>query len=579
MRPSRSLVLTLVLMSIQVGLLRGEEFRGVWVDAFHPGLRSPAEVTAVVEAARTKNLNAIVAQVRKRGDAYYRGGLEPVATDVAAGFDPLADLLAKAHDTTGGRRRLEVHAWIVTYNIWNREIAVPAQPDHPFLRFPDWLSQRYRSSESQPMVRWDGGNYPFDQGHPAVQQHTFEVAMDIVRRYDVDGLHFDYLRYSDDSAANDQPWGYHPVSVARFNTAHARTGVPLPTDPAWLQWRRDQVTALLRKTYLHCLAEKPRLRVSSALICYDPAPSLTASSWTATAAYSRVLQDWRAWMEEGILDLGCPMTYKTSNTSLANWTTFIRDRQYARACALGLGWYLNPIEQTIEQIKIARTSGPAGQRVAGILGYSNAVTNSESVPAATFRLALTDDATAELFDPGGTPVFGQATVPPAMPWKVDPQRAHMMGTVRHALATDAVVDGARIALSGPVARLLTSDGTGFFGAVDLPPGRYTLTISSPGLGTQRRTLDLVGAAVAQVEILLHPPVLEIIDHAWDSRSGRLTLEWTSESGQSFRIEYSTDLAIWSTLAAGVPSGGLTTTFATPPLPSGTSRRFWRVVRE
>ncbi|MFN0126038.1 MAG: family 10 glycosylhydrolase [Verrucomicrobiales bacterium] len=166
----------------------------------------------------------------------------------------------------------------MTYNIWNRETAVPAQPDHPFLRFPDWLSEKYRSSENQPIIRWDGGNYPFDQGHPAVQQHVFEVAMDIVRRYDVDGLHFDYLRYSDDSSANNQPWGYHPVSVARFNATHARKGVPLPTDPAWLQWRLDQLTALLRKTYLHCLAEKPRLRVSSALICYDPAHSVTAPS-------------------------------------------------------------------------------------------------------------------------------------------------------------------------------------------------------------------------------------------------------------------------------------------------------------
>jgi uncharacterized lipoprotein YddW (UPF0748 family) len=348
------------------GRAHAEEFRGLWVDAFHPGLRTPDEVSAVVAAARAKNVNAIFAQVRKRGDAYYRGGLEPVAVEVAPGFDPLADLIAKAHDTTGGGARLEVHAWLVTYNIWNRETSVqPAQADHPFRRFPDWVSHKYRASAADPVVRWDGANYPFDQGHPGVQQHTFDVAMDIVRRYDVDGLHFDYIRYSDDSSPGSQPWGYHPVSVARFNALKNRTGTPLPGDSQWLQWRRDQVTALLRKSYLHTLAEKPRLRVSAALVCYDPAPSLAAGSWTATPAYTRVLQDWRGWLEEGILDLGCPMAYKTSNASFSGWTAFIRERQYNRASALGLGWYLNPVEQTIEQVKIARSASPGGRRAAG----------------------------------------------------------------------------------------------------------------------------------------------------------------------------------------------------------------------
>jgi uncharacterized lipoprotein YddW (UPF0748 family) len=556
-----------------------EEIRGVWVDAFNNGLKNADQVTSVVEAARAKNANAIFAQVRKRGDAYYRGGLEPVAVDVAAGFDPLGDLIAKAHDTRDGKARLEVHAWLVTYNIWNRETTSPSQPDHPFRRFPEWISQKYRARDSDPIVRWDGGNYPFDQGHPAVQQHTFDVAMDILRRYDIDGLHFDYIRYSDDSSANNQPWGYHPVSVARFNTLKNRTGTPLPGDSAWLQWRRDQVSALLRKVYLHARAEKPRARVSAALICYDPAPTLSAGSWNTTSAYNRVLQDWRAWLEEGILDLGCPMAYKTSNTSFTNWTGFIRERQYARASALGLGWYLNPVEQTIAQVKIARAAGTTGLRAAGVIGYSHAVTNNGSVPRPTFEQALTDDATAELFDPGGTPVFAAPALPPAMPWKSDPARAHLMGIVRPAEDTAAALDGAQITLDGPVKRSLVSDGTGFYGAVDLPAGRYAVTVGFPGRGTQQRTLDLVGATVTPSTFFLGPPTLDILAHTWDPTTGRLQLLWSSEPGQSFRVEFSADLHEWTALATGLPSAGLSTSYLTPPLPDGTTNRFWRVVRE
>jgi uncharacterized lipoprotein YddW (UPF0748 family) len=559
-----------------VGRASGQEFRGLWVDAFHSGLRTPAEVSAVVAAARAKNVNAVFAQVRKRGDAYYRGGLEPVAAEVAPDFDPLADLIAKAHDTGGGGARLEVHAWLVTYNIWNRETAEPVQPDHPFRRFPDWVSQKYRASTGDPVVRWDGGNYPFDQGHPAVQQHTFDVAMDIVRRYNVDGLHFDYIRYSDDSSSGSQPWGYHPASVARFNTLKKRTGTPLPGDSQWLQWRRDQVTALLRKVYLHTLAEKPRVRVSAALVCYDPAPSLTATSWAATPAYTRVLQDWRGWLEEGILDLGCPMAYKTSNASFSGWTSFIRERQYNRASALGLGWYMNPVEQTIEQVKIARSASPGGRRAAGVLGYSYAVTNNAAVPAPTFQRALTDEATAELFDPGGSPVFADPAAPPGMPWKSDPARAHLMGTLRTEGDTQTAVDGALVTLSGPVIRSLTSDGTGFYGAVDLPTGRYTVTVSRPGLGTQVRTVDLQGAAVAETAFFLRPPALEILSHSWDPVTRRLQLTWSSEPGQVFSVEFSSDLETWTLLAGGVPSGGVTTSYQTPSLPAGATERFWRV---
>jgi hypothetical protein len=67
-----------------------------------------------------------------------------------------------------------------------------------------------------------------------------------------------------------------------------------------------------------------------------------------------------------------------------------------------------------------------------ILGYSYAVTNNGSVPAATFQRALTDEAVADLFDPGGSPVFANPAATPGMPWKSDPSRAHLMGTIRSA---------------------------------------------------------------------------------------------------------------------------------------------------
>ena len=98
----------------------GAEWRGWWVDAFHAGIKSPTEVAQLVSHARAAHINALFVQVRKRGDAYYNSALEPKAPEIASpSFDPLAELVRLAHDTSGGQPRLDVHAWIVAYNIWN----------------------------------------------------------------------------------------------------------------------------------------------------------------------------------------------------------------------------------------------------------------------------------------------------------------------------------------------------------------------------------------------------------------------------------------------------------------------------
>ena len=584
-------VLALGLLLSATLRLPSQEFRALWSDAFNIGLNSSSEVTNLVNTARAGNYNAIMAQVRKRGDAYYRNGLEPVAAAVLAGFDPLADLITKAHDTSGGKPRLEVHAWLVTYNIWNSQSGTPSQPTHPYNAHPEWLSEKYRANPADPLtppVRWDGSNYMLDQGHPQVQQHNYNVAMDVLTRYQVDGIHFDYIRYSDDSSTNNQPWGYHPVSVARFQQLKKRPGIPLPTDTTWLQWRRDQVTAFLRKVYLNAWSVKPQARISAALITYgNTAPGLGPTDFaTQSEAYRRVLQDWHGWLQEGILDLACPMVYKTSSAGVTNWTDFVRRKQFNRASAIGLGSYLNSTATNLAQMKLGRAAvGTTGEKAVGLLGYSFAVTENTATTTSQ-RLAarnesmaaLTEDATAELYDPGGDPLFATRATPPAMPWKTDAAKGHLMGFVRDA-STLASFDGATLTLTGPVTRTFISDGTGFFGTVDLPAGRYTLTVSMPGFGSQVRPVTVTGTQVRQESFQLRPPVLDWLSHSYNSPTRQATLTWTSETGQTFRVEYSDDLTLWLPHTTGLPSGGLSTSYLTPPTTPGTLRRWWRVKRE
>lgn len=561
------------------GLTRGQELRGLWVNAFGTGFKTPSQVTQLIAEAREGNFNALFVQVRKRGDAYYNSTLEPKATDVSPqSFDPLADLIAKAN---AGGPKVEVHAWIVTYNIWNNETATPLQPTHPFHEHPDWLTEKSDGT------KWDGANYAFDQAHPEVQQHTFDVCHDIVSRYAVDGLHFDYIRYSDSgSSANNQPWGYHPVAVQRFQRLTGRTDRPLPSDAQWLQFRRDQVSALVRKVYLDTWKTRRSARVSAALICYGNAPAATtAAAFSTSEPYARVLQDWRGWMQEGILDLAIPMIYRnyasgaSARTQYNTWCAWTRDSQFSRMGAAGSGMYLNPPGESITDIKQSRVAGSGGRTLGGCIGYVYSQTNSAGVPRVEFLDALTQDATAELYDPGGSPVFPSAVSTPAMPWKTDAAKGHLMGTLTN--SGGLVFDGATLTLTGPVTRTLKTDATGFFGSVDLPAGTYTLSVSLPGYLPVSRTVTVTGALVAEENMTLYPlnpRPFEITASSWNNAQRRISLTWNSQPGKTYRVEASGSLGPWTPLATGIVPAGESTSWTSASLPLA-ARRFFRVSEE
>jgi uncharacterized lipoprotein YddW (UPF0748 family) len=478
---------------------RADEFRALWADAFHAGFRSSSEVSQLVADARAGHFNAVIVEVRKRGDAYYNSLFEPKATDVSPqSYDPLADLIAKAHNTDNGPR-IEVHCWIVTYPIWQSATTAPSQPNHPFNLHPEWLSKtesgtNYVSNE----------NYQLDPGHPGVQEHNFNVCMDLISRYDLDGLNFDYVRYPGNT------WGYNEVALARYNARFGFTGRPAPTKPEWLQWRRDQVSALVRKVYLNAIVLKPHVKISADTICFAPGVT-TDTSWTnSAAAYTSVLQDWRSWMEEGILDISIPMAYFDQGGQYApawtNWNRFAKDHRYNRHTVIGPGIYLNSISNALFQMRYTRLPSPAGKYADGVCGYSYAMPTDPaegSLSRSTFLAALTQTNTSWLYDPNPVPLFPSPTNPPAMPWKSSPTGGHLKGFVFNG-TNGTGLDGATVTLTGPTNRVLSTDATGFYGAVDLPAGDYFVSASSPGFTSRSTNLSVSVGLVTTRDLALPP---------------------------------------------------------------------------
>ncbi len=462
----------------------------MWADAWGNGFRTAEQSSKLIDDLRGAHFNSLIVQMRRRGDTLYNSKLEPRIPELSGKYDPLKDLLAKAHDTSDGKQRLDVHAWLVTYHIWDK-VAAPKQANHPYNLHPDWLMKDHKGQ-----TRLEG-QYTFDPGHPDVQRHTFDVCMEMITNYPIDGLHFDYVRYG------SIQHGYHDVTVARFNRLYKRTGIPLPNNPQWLQFRRDQVTALVRKVYLSAIAVRPEVKISASTIAWSPGIS-TREEWvTRGRPYKDVLQDWRSWMEEGILDINVPMTYfrqhvPTQAKDYEKWTAFMADNRFNRHAVVGPGLYLNSVSNAIHQMRYSRNVTKAGNSTDGVSGYVYRNTNKDNVSTSDFLRALVEPSA---YDSITLPIFAEKATIPEMPWKTTPTKGHFKGFITGTSATN-YLDGATITVTGPVTRKLTSDATGFFGAVDLPPGKYTLKTAFQGYKGETEKLTVKAGEVANANISL-----------------------------------------------------------------------------
>ncbi len=458
-----------------------DEFRALWADAYHRGLKSRQQIDEMVETAQAASLNALVVQVRRRGDTYYPSVLDPWAPDADPSFDALDYLIQRAHAAG-----IEVHAWATTLAIWNAG-TTPADPSHVYnLHGPGASGRDYWLMTSSSGQEQDGeGGYYLDPGHPDAVDYTVAIYAELAANYDLDGLHLDRVRYA------GQRWGYNPTALGRFQAQTGRSDVPEPFDPAWLQWRRDQVTALVRKIYLTVTALKPQLRISAATSVTGDPPD-ESNPWEIREPYTDDLQDWRAWLEEGIVDLALPMIYRVeedASDDFDGWSTWSKDHQYGRGVVVGTGLLANSLPDSMNQWQRVRQPSPAGNLALGMCGYSYATPSSEGDTGRAFANA----AVGYLFD-------RSATAPP-LPWKDTPTLGHLAGTlVQQTPCFD--LDGMPLQLSGHQARSLSADGSGWFGAVDLPPGEYLLSVD-PGLPeTITVPVAISAGTVTQVQVPL-----------------------------------------------------------------------------
>lgn len=275
------------------------EFRGAWIATVanidwpsRPGLtaeQQKQELLALLDRAAELRLNAVIFQVRPMADALYESALEPWSEFLTGrmgqspGYDPLAFAITAAH-----ARGLELHAWFNPYRARHPSSRSPISDKHLIRRHPEW-------------VKTYGTHQWMNPTHPDVAAHTLAVIRDVVRRYDIDGVHIDDYFYPYRERGPDGQLLLFPDEDTWQK--YRQEGGTLGRD----DWRRAAINAFVRDLYREVKALKPWVKVGiSPFGIWRPnhPPGITGLD-----AFAELYADARLWFQEGWCDYLAPQLY------------------------------------------------------------------------------------------------------------------------------------------------------------------------------------------------------------------------------------------------------------------------------
>lgn len=271
-----------------------KEFRGAWMHTVHQGQykeKSSAELKKYLidqlDKLQAAGVNAVLFQVRPSADSFYPSELEPWSrflTDNGKApepyWDPLQFMIDESH-----KRGMELHAWLNPYRVTtskNEKLA----PGHLFYKEP----QRF--------VDYADGKKYFDPGLPENRKFITDVVVDIISRYDVDGIHFDDYFYP------------YPVAGSEFpdDASYAKYGNGMSRD----DWRRKNVDLLIEDIHEAIVASpKPWVRfgISPFGIWRNKASDPRGSNTNGLQNYDALYADVLLWDEKGWIDYLLPQLY------------------------------------------------------------------------------------------------------------------------------------------------------------------------------------------------------------------------------------------------------------------------------
>lgn len=453
------------------------EFRAGWVTRFDwaRGTSSSDQmkrrISDLMEGARNLRMNAVLFQVRGDATVLYPSELEPWSQLLGGkdpGFDPLKYAIEQAHE-----RNLEFHAYINPVPVSEERTSAPANPKHIWYKHcapesvPNWLV--YKDGKPAPFneYKWLNTNLP------DVQTYIRTVVLDLVKRYDVDGVHYDRIRFPSPDVSDD-PW-----SKARFE------GGANPKNLEFGEWQTDNITRMLTDIYGAIMQIKPHVKVSGAVWgIYDNTrlpqgtDHATGYSWTSSG-----LQDYRqdsiGWINRGCMDALVPMIYWNMGDMKPDYDEMV----LSFMAGIKNGRHVYGGQRVFQPEEMLR------QVVA-----TNRIGAHGTCPFTLGRVIRGDY--AEFYQKNIYPI--EAPVP-EMPWKTNPVFGHVVAVVKDADG-NPVVD-AHVKVSGKNEVALSS-ADGFCAILDVVPGEVTVEVSKGDLKADPKKTNVEKGEVSDFEFTL-----------------------------------------------------------------------------
>ncbi len=405
------------------------EFRGVWVATVtnidwpsKPGLsidQQKQELIGILEQHKKTGMNAIMLQIRPTADAFYAKSRElwshwlmgTQGLSPAPGYDPLAFAIKEAHF-----RGMELHAWFNPYRATMSANAITSA-EHITKKRPE-LFYTY------------GGQKLFDPGLPEVREYIVQVILDVVKEYDIDGVHFDDY--------------FYPYRISGQKISDEATFAKYPNGFTNVDdWRRNNVNLLIKMVddSVHHYKKYVKFGVSPFGIWRNYREDTLGSKTNGLSNYGELYADSRKWIKEGWVDYINPQIYFTFSRAVAPFGTLAdwwSNNTYGRHLYIGQAAYLvhgmpskreaawGNQSEIPNQIRYMRENG----RIQGSVFFS-------SKSLATVAKGVQDSLRNDL--------YRFPALPPQMPWLDD-----IMPNEPQNFTADAETDGIHLKWEKPL---------------------------------------------------------------------------------------------------------------------------------
>ena len=392
------LLFLFLLINITLSAQSKREIRAAWLTTNHAldwpqnpvrnsndVVRQQEELCRILDELKAANFNMVFLQTRIRGNVIYPSKIEPWSNFINwnpssdPGYDPLAFAIEACHE-----RGLECHAWFVTYPVGLEKVRGRANNSPTVVKNKD-------------LIKKFNGELYLDPGNPRTRSYLISLVTEIVLKYDIDGFHFDYIRYPDKASNFPDQDTYKKYGQGQNIES----------------WRRENINQFVYAAYDTIKSLKPWLMVSSSVLgMYQTIPGNTSAHWTA---YRSVFQDPAAWFSRGKHDLIVPMMYYSDDLFypfVKNW----QDQSFGRYVVPGLGlyrmdqheggWDVSAILDQLRYSRSSQTQGNAFYRTRHLMDNTKNISDSIKTEFYQFPSQI-------------PPIYWQDSVAPAVPNKPD----------------------------------------------------------------------------------------------------------------------------------------------------------------